>query len=761
MKPLKSHPNKLLECHIREVQQAANSILSRHCCIPVEADVIEDIVSLHDVGKSTLWFQKYINTQRWQGDPMQKAHTPLGFVLSTALGRAAGRDLKWYLPVCFSVLGHHSGIPSREDINSKLQGDEWRDILERQFESFPTVSAAEAIGHSANLLDNLEIDFFKLYRHWYKLFVDVDKILEENIEEAIHLRLSTQFCFSVLLEADKVYLALSEDGKDRYLNSSKPDFQGNLVDSFIADQPYTPINELRSKVRKEALEIMDLNSESRLFTLTLPTGLGKTLTAASLAFTRWKRADEAKKIIIVLPYLSIIDQTSKVYGDLLVNPETSVLMQSHSLSDYKYDDTEEEDAEFFLDTWQSSIIITTFDQFLLALLSSKTRHQMRFHNMVDAIVIMDEVQAMPTHLWDIVDQAIRSMTKSFNTTVIAMSATQPGFIRDACELTRDKVNLYSQFNRYQLVLKHRTPMKLDEFSDMLLRERKKELSEKRLLVTLNTRRSARKVFDNLKDFWPHPVYFLSADVTPKDRLNVIEKLKKDKGPCLVVSTQVIEAGVDIDMDHVIRDFAPLDSIIQVAGRCNRNGKKTCSDVEVVYLVGKDGKSYASKVYKDVSGGPDLSLQETIGVLASHDVIPEHSILPFCEEYFKRLYEKKNIGATHTRQWAGFIEPLPVSQLLRGDSSRQHSLIIPERDEDKEELLQIVEETLSLEDHWERRRRLRKIAARLASITVNVWATRGFNPAYIADNIGPYWFVREGYYHEVRGLDLGINEPLLL
>ena len=94
-------------------------------------------------------------------------------------------------------------------------------------------------------------------------------------------------------------------------------------------------------------------------------------------------------IFLVLPFLSIIDQTAQVYGDVLGKPSTSTLMQSHSLSERAYDDTEEKDAEFFLDTWDSEIVVTTFDQFLLSLLGSRSRHQMRFHNLADAIVVFD------------------------------------------------------------------------------------------------------------------------------------------------------------------------------------------------------------------------------------------------------------------------------------------------------------------------------------------------------------------------------------
>lgn len=534
------------------------------------------------------------------------------------------------------------------------------------------------------------------------------------------------------------------------------------VDRYLEEQAKpSPVNTLRQQARTDALQQLAKYPNTGLYTLTLPTGLGKTLTSASLALEL--RKTQPRQLIIVLPFLSIVDQTAEVYTDVLGGPDTETMMQSHSLSERDYLNLEEEDASFFLDTWQSDIVITTFDQVLLALFSSRSRHQMRFHHLTDAVMIFDEVQALPSHLWDITQQALSSLTKRFGSTVIAMSATQPGFINGACELVSDVRGVFNQFGRYRLVFKHQQDVPLTDFVEVV-RGQYDALRHKRVLITLNTRRSARYIYDELARTWDDsdpPIYFLSADVTPKDRLKVIDELKNNyPQPCLVVSTQVVEAGVDMDMDLVMRDFAPLDSIIQVAGRCNRNNKKPRCDVEVYSLTNPKGKRYCEFVYQS-DGSPDISLQETRKVLEGRDTANEEDVLELADQYFAAIRHHKDLGQKHTQDWAYFKEHLDVSKLLRGDQDRQYQFVVAERDESAEGeagLREALEQALSITDRWTKRRALKRLAPRMAQVTVNVWEQKNFRPENIAYQIGLSWFVREGFYDSKRGLDIAVGHP---
>jgi len=294
-------------------------------------------------------------------------------------------------------------------------------------------------------------------------------------------------------------------------------------------------------------------------------------------------------------------------------------------------------------------------------------------------------------------------------------------------------------------------------------DHREELEGERVLITLNTRASTRAVRDALAEEWDAPTYLLTADVTPKDRLAAIEKIKKDsESPCLVVSTQVIEAGVDVDLTLVMRDFAPLDSLVQVAGRCNRNGLWPRKDVEIYHLKNSAGRSFAEMVYTVGNGNPDLRLEETRRVLAPHETVLEEDVLGICDEYFGRIRGGKDLGAKHTRNWATLDKEQPnIRTLLRGEQDNQVQLIVAERDDDG--LKGVIEAALAVEDRWDRRRALRKLAGRIARVSVNVRARGKWHPTDVADPLGrydsdkplehPWWIVRPGHYDPRTGLSL--------
>ena len=754
MTELFSHPKKPLREHLNEVSEAAEIIASSHSPTDNFRKLLEQLVKLHDFGKGTRFFQEYIKSKptplAWTGRKEDKSHTLIGLLATTKLKEQNNFSNEWLLQVGTSILGHHTLLPTCEDIDKRFYSA--FKVLIKQLRNLYLSELGQLTGFQFDevLFSARKETIFTSLNSCEKLFNWLNNL---TMEKAVEQRLKTQKLFSILLEADKAFLALSKEAREKYKARRFATVKSNIINEFLRDEPKSKINSLRTKSRLDALTTLSNNNHKNLFTLTLPTGLGKTLIAASLAFQL--RRKKNCQIIIVLPFLSIVDQTSKIYSEVLNYPDESTLMQSHSLSDIGYLKLEDNDAEFFLDTWQSDIIITTFDQVLLALLSSKAKHQIRFHHLCNSIIIFDEIQALPTHLWSVMQHALCQLSKSFSSTIIIMSATQPNFINDAQELIPNFQKVFQSFNRYQLVLKHKHDMRLTNFIEML-KNRYKSIKEKRVLITLNTRESARRVFDELQDE-NHPVYLLSADVIPLDRLKIIKHLKEHKSEyCLVVSTQVVEAGVDIDMDLVIRDFAPLDSLIQVAGRCNRNNLKPHCDVEIYSLTNGNDNRYSSMVYRKTDGSPDISLQETRKVLEGQDIVKEENILDLCRSYFSAIRHLGNLGQTHTKDWAYFREHLNVSNLLRGEQYDQYQFIIAERDP-KGGLEKAVVKALNIEDRWQRRRALKNLAPRLALVTVSIWGNKhNFNPNQYARSVGPFWFVHDGFYKIERGLDINTN-----
>jgi CRISPR-associated endonuclease/helicase Cas3 len=792
---LRSHPELLLREHVEQVEAAVQCVWARHSSVfrANAAEVREWLalsVRMHDVGKANASFQEYIrDPSRYRGRRADKSHTPLS--LLSALAYAQEADWSWQqaLAVAVAAACHHGGWRTRVGLEHVLAFGENDAALQRQVATVPWEAVRAETGLDLVALQPEEcltapgLDALEQY---------ADALCELPTHEAIGYRLRAQLCLSVLLEADKALLAIKPEYLERYFDRRAQRLEPALVDRFLTTKPTTPLDGLRRRARELVLSATEGAGDARVQTVTLPTGSGKTLLAASWALRLREQLAEsghAPKIVVVLPYLSIIDQTQDEYRRMFGEDcAPDLLLQSHSLSERVFDSEMDGDTnDFFVDTWQSDLVITTFDQLLFSLLAPEARHQMRFHNLCDALIVMDEIQTLPCKLWDPVASVLDHLTRMGNTRILAMSATQPGFLRSPQELTPDPSELYGQLSRYVLKLRHRETQSLEEFVAEVL-DRLSEWEGKRVLLTFNTRRSARAVRDviaeRMESAAPEepcsiapcgrdpadqrrgqgrgqapmlqgtgevraPLFFLTADVTPGDRLDAIVDIKKGN-PCVVVSTQCIEAGVDIDMDYVTRDFAPLDSLIQVAGRCNRNASKDRCTVEIVSLKSDRGRSFAQMVYDDVL------LQATRTVLGSRESVNEEDILTLTEQYFRILKDERDLGEAFTRAWAYWEDSAAVRSLLRGDRTRQVTFVVIERDP---ELVPLLDEVAEIDDRWEKRRALRRLAGRIARVSVSLYARPTMDPADYAclDPTGRFWLLRPGYYHPATGLQLARPE----
>lgn len=756
MTELKSHPHLQLGEHITQVSAAIDSLCKWHSPSVVSSEVvrlIQQAIFWHDIGKATTSFQKYIeNPSAYTDDPKEKAHTPI----STILTLLSAEKEKWNpldtFIVSAVVFGHHKGLPSIEQLREIGSGDLPK-LLKRQIKTL--------------LIDSLRLhchmDFSGLNlgeRPWARAQQYLDKtILPEfeclSIDEAVSFRLKAQLVFSFLLEADKALLAVKQP--QEYLHREPKHWRHQWVEQKIGHPEDTPVNKIRQSIRDELKKEIEKIQYPGIFSLTAPTGSGKTLLAATWFLRlreKMSKQERYPKAIIVLPFLSVIDQTTKEYEDILTNigaeeSDGSWFLTSHSLSDRKYRQGMEEDAEhFFIDTWRTELVITTYDQFLMALMDPKARYQMRFHNLCDSLIIMDEVQSLPCKLWKPLEEILRCLVRMGNTSALLMSATLPSIIPEAKPLLTHYDSYFKTFNRYRLQFRLQEKIKIDDFCNEVSSRCIQWLKEnKRILITLNTRRSARQVRDKLAESWPKafsnvPLFFLSADVTPQDRLKAIEKIKEGE-PCIVVSTQCIEAGVDIDMNFIIRDFAPFDSLIQIAGRCNRNGNMYHpANVEVVDLANEQGKRYSDMIYDDVH----LCVTRQ---LINKD-IEEKDILALATQYFERLSAKKDTGIKHFERFARWQEDDPIRELLRDKERKKYIFLVMEQDA---ELKNEMAKANKIEDRWKRREAWRAIAGRIAKISVSIYAKYGFNPQSIATEYMGQWILHDGFYSSERGLVL--------
>ena len=749
MSELLSHPHQTLQTHLHDVVKAAEWAINNHSNIPFDKNpMLRDLtmraVDAHDLGKGSIAFQEYIrDPQGFRGAPIEKSHSPLSLLLVLRLARKEGWTALDTLSVAAAVAGHHSGMPLADNLLGLMLDTIPSYVWKNQLIGLPI---SELAIHTGLPVQNIPLSSDIIPEANYLEYDLMEALNELPLLEALELRLNTQFALSVLLEADKTFLAVDKEYRKRLQIPKEIDLSPSNVDIHLSAKPESPLNIRRTKVRQEVLAATDPQMEAGIHTVTLPTGMGKTMVAASWALklrNTLKRDNQFSKVVIVLPYLSIIDQTVQEYRELLGDLGTpDVLLQMHSISDRVFDPEMDGDSnDFFIDTWQSPFVITTFDQFLLALFGPRAKHLMRYHNLYDALIVMDEVQILPCKLWDSVNDLFQTMTHIGNARFLVMSATQPGFLTSATELVADCNNEFANFQRYQLVLKHGSKRPLGDFTSSII-DRLSEFGDKRILITLNTRRSARFVRDALAQECVSPLFFISADVTPKDRLVSIQKIKEGN-PCIVVSTQCVEAGVDIDMDLVIRDFGPFDAIVQIAGRCNRNDKKPRCDVEIVSIVNENGRDFAGMIYDK------YSLQETHKALDKRETIREEEIYDLCSTYFRAL-GKRDTGKDITENFAYWREIPSVRELLRGKEREKYEFVVADEDPG---LIEAIAEAHNMKDRWEKRRVIRKLAGRIGRVTISVYAKQGWEPEDFAYACGPFWILRDEYYQSDRGLVL--------
>jgi len=343
------------------------------------------------------------------------------------------------------------------------------------------------------------------------------------------------------------------------------------------------------------------------------------------------------RIIYVAPFLSIIDQNFEVFKEALgsASSRSDLILAHNHLCEMVYKNEENEfstdKSELLIEAWNSEIIVTTLIQFGYTILGCGSKELRKFHNLAGSIVILDEVQAIPAEYWNLIRQALKFLSQNYQITFILMTATQP-LIFDRQEVTEildgdgaltgeETCTLDVSDFKYD----ETRAITIEQFAHEILKSLNSILLYRNVMVVVNTISSACALFDKLEGkLTDHDLFYLSAEVTPKERkdrlASLLIQMRENRQnppkarPVFLVTTQLIEAGVDIDFDLVFRDLAPFDSIIQSAGRCNRHGLRPRDEsvVKIFKLVDDAGIALARKVYGNVS------IQKTEDMLASYN-----------------------------------------------------------------------------------------------------------------------------------------------
>lgn len=721
--------SKELKIHIRGVKEKALFHFADNVKIGFSAEELKDLIAitidLHDLGKYTSYFQNYLLKK----EPIEhhlKQHARIGSFTAFNL---LEKEEKKALLVFYLIFLHHSSLMDFSDVSTKL-GREVEDVIIKQRKDLD--SALEIIIQDINIAQLSQNVFYPEERKIRKGF----KIWQKR-QATIQDYFLINYLFSLLIEADKL------DASDTEVYALKPIRPSSVDDRFgkptlpkAEDLHILSNNELRNYCRAVVISALDEPDilGQHLFTLTAPTGIGKTMTALDFSL---KLKDKVKqetgiesRIIYGLPFINIIEQALNEYETTLKDQDVRIL------GHYQYADVFGEEKSkggekgeepnynqklMALDTWQADIIITSFVQFFETLISNRNRMLKKFNHFANAIIILDEVQTLRLDQMPILGSALYYLSKFMKSRIILMTATRPKIFELAeqeilkkqgqkpqpKELLSNYKEVFSLFNRtaiYPLLneLSEEKEDRADEFVTKVFLAKWNE--DKSCLIVCNSVKYSITIFKAIKNIleengFGNPIYYLSTNIIPANRFSRIKNIQKDlkngRKPILV-STQVVEAGVDLDFDIGIRDIGPIDSIIQVAGRINRNNDKT-RQKSALYIIDYDPKM-TIRIYGR------LAYNQAKKALEQQTAFEEKEYLQLIQNYFEGISDKSSFATARKlfesmqtlhydnedkKQW-------PISAFKIIEESNQYSSVFIETDENATELLEKYKQKITNE-----------------------------------------------------------------
>ncbi|MGH3796751.1 MAG: CRISPR-associated helicase Cas3' [Pseudonocardiaceae bacterium] len=515
----------------------STSALARRFAEPFGAgDLAAAAGLLHDAGKASCTWQDKLLAVENTGRPVGCDHKELGARLLVGVGREAA----------MTILGHHGGLTNIDHllgVRHQPVDDEVR-TKSRLFEQVP---------EAGDVIDGPLL----LPEAWRR--------------DALLLEMGTRLVFSALVDADHLDTAAHFQGFGSPVVAPPADM-AELVRRFeqrrsalLADRPWSPIDEVRTGLYDAV--VRRAAGPGGIYRLPAPTGSGKTITSAGFALHHAARHGKAR-VIVAVPFLTITEQNADVYRRLL--GEQTVL-EHHSQSEF-----DENRLRLAAENWDSPFVVTTTVQLFDSLFGRKPARSRKLHRLANAVLVLDEVQALPVPLLVPILDALKLLAEHFGTTVLLTSATQPSFEalavwsgRRPTELVDEPVELFRRLRRARYEWWIDPQPELADVADKVAEQRQ-------ALVVVNTVGHARRMFGLLVERADVAVRHLSTRMCAEHRRAVLDEVRTllaDDKPVLLVSTQLIEAGVDVDFPVVFRALAPAESLQQAAGRANREGHR--------------------------------------------------------------------------------------------------------------------------------------------------------------------------------------------
>lgn len=382
-----------------------------------------------------------------------------------------------------------------------------------------------------------------------------------------------------------------EELNQSYLNAIEEKYRG-------FGKPTTRLNEIRLQISERVKERGE-NDSAGIYRLDLPTGAGKTNLSMRYAFHQLVKQKKSR-FFYITPFLSVLEQNAseikKITGDAGV-------LEHHSNVIHQNDDNDDKNTlmlDYLIDSWDSQIILTSMVQFFQTLFKTKSSNIRRFSNLANSVLILDEVQSLPIEVTTLFNLTMNFLNKVMNTSIILCTATQPAYdstaithrldyggknneCPDIVELSHDEMEVFARTELRKFKEENQNT-RLSELVDFVLE------NNESILAIFNTKKTVDKFYMMLEGLTDRPLYQLSTNMCAQHRFDMISEIKqhlKNGVPIICISTQLIEAGVDVDFNQVIRSYAGIDSIVQASGRCNREGKRQKGQVTLVNLMNEE------------------------------------------------------------------------------------------------------------------------------------------------------------------------------
>lgn len=699
----------------------------------------------HDLGKYNPDFQQYLeqcyeasvsNSQKRVRGPH---HAIYGAILAAQVCK----------PIASLIYGHHAGLQGFSFIKNELSSNNpvWKDSYQKVLES-------------ANQdLEGLVPDI-----DWR---ISLTNIPQDRLSGEVFLRM----LFSCLIDAD--YLDTEEhfEGKSR----KKPETSiANLWSTFeeshedfldtISDRT-TLVNQIREQVYQACFSAAE--QKPGVFRLSVPTGGGKTLSGLGFAL-RHAMQNHYERVIVAIPYTSIIEQTVKVYRDIFgfeavlehhssVKDEWSKNNQNSQFQSQEGATNLQAQTRLATQNWDAPLIVTTTVQLFESLFANRPSRCRKLHNLIGSVIVLDEVQTLPIALLSPIRSVLEELVERYKVSVVYCTATQPPIAGKNPYFDGFKPEFVRDIIESKQSQKHFTALKRVEYEQPSEAWTWEKLAEdlqdkQQALVILNTRKNALSVLDALgitaierfslsgyeeevnMTLNESPILHLSTLLCGAHRRAVLDEVRrrlKFKEDCLLISTQVVEAGVDVDFPLVYRAMGPLDRIVQAAGRCNREGKIP-EGGRVVIFEPADGKTPSGEYGKAVQTTKRL-LQESDLDLHNPNIF---------EAYFQSLYQieqRDKYGIQDLREKHNYQKVAEEFRLIKDDTM---PVVIRYNDEVNTLLAEISQRGL-----WSRdRRRLQPYIVNLPRYEFQKSTTR-------EELVTDFW-VWNGIYDPIRGIPIG-------